>query len=158
MDLMHRFTKLITMRLFVISILFLFSSLIVSSSVLCWETPDEALSQYLAFELAGGRLSSWNFNKYLAVSKDYDEPGWDRITLVKSYKVTPMSCKHNVCSSVVTFVLAPTVGISDPQVVSNPKGGVERITFVAIHGTNGWLLKPNAGFPHILEVTYKNMR
>ncbi len=146
------------MRFFVIWILIISSSLFASSRAFAWRTPDEALSQFLAFELAGGRLGPWDFNKYLAVAKNYDEPGWDSVILVTSYKATPMSCKRGVCASLVTFVLAPTAAISDQQVMSNPGGGTETLEFVAVKGAKGWLLKPNGGYPHILQATYAKLR
>jgi hypothetical protein len=129
-----------------------------SSNAWAWQSPDEALSKFLEFELAGGRLQEWEFNKYLAVGKEHEEPGWDMAVLVKSYSVAPMQCKAGLCSTKVTFQLASTASITSSQVVAYPQGGTESFTFYAVQRSGQWLIGPFNQPPHLSEAAFSKLR
>lgn len=131
---------------------------LISNSAWAWQSPDEALSKFLAFELGGGRLQQWEFGKYLAVGKEYDEPGWDSLVLVKSHSATAMSCKEDLCSASVTFRLTPTTRSTKEQIEPHPDGGTEVFTFYAIKRSSQWLLGPFGKPPHISEATLAKLR
>ena len=132
--------------------LFLILMALISGPTYAWQSPDEALAKFLAFELAGGRLQSWQFSRYLAVGKAYEEPGWDSVVLVKSYSASSMKCMADICSALVTFQLVSTgaaVGNAG-QIEPHPQGGAEAFTFFSIQRDGQWLLGPFKRPPHIL--------
>jgi hypothetical protein len=131
---------------------------LISSSAWAWQTPDEALSQFLEFELSGGRLQKWEFAQYLAVGKEYEEPGWDSVVLTRHYSATRMICKERLCSASVTFELVPTASLANAQVAPRPNGGTEVFTFYAIKNSGQWLIGPLNKPPHISEATYAKVR
>jgi hypothetical protein len=132
--------------------------ILASNSAWAWQSPDEALSKFLEFELAGGRLQEWEFSKYLAVGKEHEEPGWDMVVLVKRYSAAPMQCNAGRCSARVTFELAPTSGISSPQVEPRPQGGHENFNFHAAQRAGQWLIGPFNQPPHISEAAFARLR
>lgn len=131
---------------------------LLSAPALAWQSPDEALAKFLAFELGGGRLQQWEFGKYLAVSKEYDEPGWDQVVLVTGYKASPMACKADLCSARVMFQLAATEGLNNEQLMPFPKGGSQAVTFYAVQHAGQWLLGPFKEPPHILASSLAGRR
>lgn len=131
---------------------------LLSAPALAWQSPDEALARFLEFELAGGRLQQWEFGKYFAVGKEYDEPGWDQAVLVKSYTASPMSCKADLCSARVVFRLAATQGLNVEQLEPLPGGGTQVVTFHAVKRSGQWLLGPFKEPPHILARRHHSRR
>jgi hypothetical protein len=117
-----------------------------AASAHAWPTAQEAIDRFLAFELAGGRLRSWPFHQFLAVPEDYDEPGWDAVSVVRSHSVGPMQCEAAGCSVDVTFTYA--------CMESRPQGGSEVVRYVAVQAGGSWLLESSNGHPRIAESEY----
>jgi hypothetical protein len=133
------------------------------SSAFGWQTPREAIDQFLAYELDGGRLIGWNWHtyttKYIAAPLNYEEPGWDEITLVKSWAVSPPVCSSkNSCIAQIRLSLAPTVGLNDPNVVPHYAGGEEVLSFNLVRNRRGWFVAPEMPSPRVLEATYLRFR
>ncbi len=137
--------------------------LCLSSSAWAWPSPAEAINQFLSFELSGGRLTGdkWNIytTKYLAAPSNYEEPGWDEVTIVKSWSVSQPTCSSpRHCSVNVTFDLLPTSGINDPNVVPHAKGGTESLQFNLVKNKRGWFVAPEMFAPRVLEAEYRKFR
>jgi hypothetical protein len=120
-----------------------------------WSSPREAIEQFLRFDTAGGRMSAWPFQKYLAVPDDYDEPGWDMVDVVKSWRIESLRCDDHRCSAHVSFVHAPTAAAKDDQIASHPDGGVDAVEFVAVRVAGEWLLESSNGMPRISLDVYR---
>jgi hypothetical protein len=116
-----------------------------SQAAHAWPTAREAVEQFLAFELGGGRLRAWPFQQYFAVPADYDEPGWDAVSVVRSHKMKPLQCKPSRCTAEVSFTYAP--------LSARPTGGREVVRYVAVQVDGEWLIEPN-GNPRISEAEY----
>lgn len=126
-----------------------------TSAVHAWPSPREAVEHFLQFELDGGRLAAWPFDKYLAVPKDYEEPGWDEVHVVQSWKIESLRCSDRRCSVHVIFAYVPTVKLGGAQVVPHPDGGTETVDFVAKQVAGSWLLESPMGAPRISLPTFK---
>lgn len=107
-----------------------------------WPSAREAVTRFLQFELAGGRLQSWPFHRYMAVPPGYDEPGWDEVQRVKSHKLLKLACKPARCVAAVSFAYAPS-----PQ---HPQGGQETVEYVVVRVRGSWLLESSNGAPRVL--------
>lgn len=130
---------------------------------LAWDTPDRALSEFLKFELNGGRLTGANWttyvSRYIAAPKNYDEPGWDEVTVVAGYRIRAKQCSSaSRCIALVEFSLFPTAGLDDPNVVAHRNGGREEIKYSLVQQGSAWLLEPNFGAPHVMLTTYLGFR
>jgi hypothetical protein len=131
-----------------------------------WDSPDMAVSELIKFDLDGGRLTSekWDIytSMYLAgLPEDYEEPGWDQVTIVKSYKISNVECSGNVCSVEVEFELFPTEGLKNGQFIEHPKGGIEKVVYTSIKEGLSWKVQTAQSAsgivgPHISITTYKN--
>lgn len=124
-----------------------------------WETPSKAISEFLIFETDGGRLTSETygqyFKMYIAAPKDYDEPGWDEVTVVEDYKLLDVKCLSSKrCEAKVEFVLTPTKKLQVLGIVEHPNGTKEEKTYVIVKRGNSWLLEPGFGSPIITLKTY----
>lgn len=123
-----------------------------SSPSWAWLSPQEAIEQFLAFEVNGGRLTGDNWKtyttKYLAASANYDEPGWDEVTIVKSWVVSKVACPSELrCIADVKFVLVPTVGFNDSNLALHRNGGEEILRFNLVKNTRGWFIAPQMNSP-----------
>ncbi len=144
------------MHLLVRSTALLVATLAFSSTACAWSSPREAVEQFLKFEMAGGRMSAWPFQKYLAVADDYDEPGWDMVEVVESWRIGLIQCGNNrTCTVGVTFTYARTASAKGAQIVPHPSGGAAAVSFVAVEDKGQWLLKSSNGTPRISTAVYK---
>ena len=135
-----------------------------SVSVSAWETPREAISEFLKFELGGGRLSSdgWKIyiSKYIDAPEGYMEPGWDMVTVATEYKIKTVECSSpTTCIATVDFTLYPTENLKSPHVIEHKRGGKEQLKYELINKNKGWLIQPSMGAPIIsLETYHKHMK
>ncbi len=135
---------------------FLVATLAFASTANAWSTPRVAVERFLKFEMAGGRLSAWPFHKYLAVADDYDEPGWDMVEVVESWRIGAIQCSDNrTCRVSVTFAYARTASAKDSQIVAHPTGGTAAVAFVAVEDKGQWLLESSNGTPRISVTVYR---
>lgn len=130
---------------------------------LAWETPTQALQQFLEADAQGMRLQSgMDFDKFYhldaSLAADYDEPGWDSITLIDSYTFTPLQCKAHVCSTKVTFRLTPTATVDDASISAHPTGGSKHMAFTIKKHQNQWRIVPTEQEPHVRFDTYQALR
>lgn len=127
----------------------LIAALVLSASAHAWETPQQAVSEFLKFELGGGRLQAWPIEKYLSVGPDYDEPGWDLVHLIQEAAVLTTSCAKDTCATKVKFLFVPTAPLKLNQVVSHPDGGSEVIEYTTVRKDGSWFLKSSNGIPKV---------
>lgn len=120
-------------------------------------TPQAAVEQFLKFELEGGRLQSWPFQHYLAVAPGYDEPGWDQVHVVESWKAGPARCEAGRCKVTVSFSYTATEKLGAEQVIPHPGGGTEQVEYVAVERGGQWLLESSNGAPRIARATMDKM-
>lgn len=112
-----------------------------------WDTPSKAVSEFLLFELNGGRLSSDRWleytTKYIASFEGYDEPGWDRATVVSRYKIRDLNCAtESSCEASVSFTLYPTRKLRELIVVPHRNGGTMVKRYFMVKKDDSWLIKP----------------
>jgi len=132
--------------------------LLLSQSAGAWSTPRDAIQNFLAFEVSGGRLKSWPFGKYLAVREgEYDEPGWDVVTLVEGYKIQRISCSAASCIARVNFRFVPTKTLTFNDIYPHPDGGTEVVEYKIIQSNGEWLLEPNVAAPKVYLRTYQRL-
>lgn len=141
------------MRLLIGSYLFLCSTL-----AFAWSSPQQALDEFLKFELAGGRLAAWDFKKYLAVDKNYDDPGWDEIHLVKQHRVIDLKCTAHECLGRVEISFAPTQKLTADQLVPHPKGGKALLRYHVVKKDKQWLLTHAGGQPLVDIEVYRRWK
>ncbi len=132
-------------------------ALILCASAQAWDSPRQAIDMFLKFELAGGRLQSWQFNKYLAVPKGYDEPGWDQVHLVESAKVLSTKCNTSRCVAKVQFIYVPTSRMNLMQVFPHHDGGSEVLDYVIVEHGGQWLLEGDNGAPRVTQADFKRL-
>jgi hypothetical protein len=131
-----------------------------AANVYAWETPKEALEQYLQFELNGGRLSSDSFadyqNKYTHFpSDDYEEGGWDSVIVVSDVTIDQINCEANSCRAGLTFTRVPTDDLSGPRVVEEELDGPDSIEVVVENRAGDWRIQPIDNYPRISLETYE---
>jgi hypothetical protein len=63
-------------------------------------TPKEVVRLYCDFDLKTGRISTANFAKLPPLVTWEEEPGWDTVTIVSSFKI--LSAKQSQDSAIVT--------------------------------------------------------
>lgn len=127
-----------------------------------WSSPNEALDEFLRYELNGGRLTGEHWNdyvtKYIHAPAGYNEPGWDEVTVVETYKVGRMQCESvSKCRAAVTFVLAPTPALSNASrhAAEHPQGGTEETSYELRRTDDGWRVEPSFGAPRIYLSVYR---
>jgi len=130
---------------------------------LAWNSPKEAIDRFLSFELNGGRLTSLNWKtyteKYIAAPPDYDEPGWDQVTVVTSWKTSSPRCtSRSRCTIDVSFTLLPTADLNDSNVIAHPDGGTETLTYKLVKHRKDWRIEPEMPAPRILDTHYRKLR
>jgi hypothetical protein len=126
-----------------------------SLDALAWPSPREAIEEFLKFELAGGRLQSWQFKRYLAVDDDHDEPGWDVVHVVEGAKVLSLACGPRKCTAKVEFTYAPTESFTSPGILPHPKGGSETIEYTIVRAGGEWLLQSTRDCPRVSYLELK---
>lgn len=139
------------------------SLLLLSSQAQAWETPSQAIAEFLKFELNGGRLTGEHWQEYttqyVAAPAGYDEPGWDEATVVASAKVTGIRCAAQAkCSAQVRFVLHPTKNLGDTSVVPHEKGGNMLKKYLVVKTEGTWRIEPSFGAPIISIDAYNKHR
>ena len=128
-----------------------------------WDSPAQAISEFLKFELKGGRLTGERWreytSKYIAAPADYDEPGWDEVTVIRSAKVGSLSCVSEArCSANVWFILYPTKDLRGPSFVPHKRGGNMKKHYTAVKSDGSWLIEPSFGSPIVsIEAYIKHM-
>jgi len=142
---------------------FLALCLVACNPAFAWHSPKEAIEHFLSFELNGGRLSSTNWKayteKYIAAPPDYDEPGWDQVAVVTSWKTSNPRCtSQNRCTVEVRFTLLPTAELNDPSVIAHPAGGTETLTYKIVRHRKDWRIEPEMPAPRILDTHYRKLR
>ena len=141
----------------------LLASCLLASPACAWDTPSKAVSEFLLFELNGGRLSSDRWleytTKYIASFEGYDEPGWDRATVVSRYKIRDLNCAtESSCEASVLFTLYPTRKLRELIVVPHRNGGTMVKRYFMVKKDDSWLIKPiepSIGSPIISIETYR---
>ena len=132
----------------------LLAGLFASGSALAWETPQLALSEFLKFELSGGRTSAWPLTEYLAVEKGYDEPGWDMVSLIRRHQVLALRCSGERCTAKVQFEFQPTKRLKSEQLLPHPEGGREVVEYPLVRVNGEWLLADTKGTPRVSYTAY----
>ncbi|MBB5205740.1 hypothetical protein HNQ51_003067 [Inhella inkyongensis] len=103
-------------------------------------TPRAALQAFLQAELAGARLDSDGWRRLIAnhveAGSDYEEPGWDSVTLVRKAQIGRIQCSRGrECRAKVRFELeGADVHPAD-----------EQEDYVLHKGADGWRV---ATWPH----------
>lgn len=132
----------------------------ITSMARAWETPSQALTEFLNFELNGARISSERWSQlrtYLAMPEDYSEPGWDEATVVKRYRVLGVECASATrCQARIEFDLFPTAGLRTPAVEDHPKGGKKILQYQLVALQGSWRVEAGFGAPVITIQTYRN--
>lgn len=139
--------------------IFLGITLLLCTSVShAWPDARQALDEFLKFELNGGRLSSWDFKKYLVVDKEFEEPGWDEIHLVQKHHVVEFTCKSEQCLGRVEVVFEPTRKYVGEQLVPHPKGGHALLRYHIVKSGKQWLLTHPGGQPLVSTAAYQHWK
>lgn len=146
-------------------VLILLATTLMASYAYAWDMPSSAITKFLAFELDGGRLSGdsdkWTeyTTKYIAAPENYDEPGWDVVTVVKSHRVLGVKCSSPAsCNATVEFSLFPTANLQGLQVVPHPNGGKQVKIYTIVKQGNSWLIEPVFDSPIISIQTYNRLK
>lgn len=119
---------------------------------LAWQTPQQAIDRYLAFEIGGGRLSAWPFERYIVAPEGYDEPGWDVVHPVRNARRRRLHCSGERCSVQVVFDYADTDALPpDWQLLPHPRGGRETLVYEVqrVPGPQGWRVVSVLGPPRV---------
>lgn len=130
---------------------------VVAGTAQAWNTPRQALTNYLQFELSGGRFEDpERFKRYFYLSGS----PWNNTSgaeLVESYRIDFIRCPSTMrCTAKVTFKLLPTAGFTEDfyHHVHNPKGGRDSVRYTLHKGKEGWKLKEEGHvFEYIPRVT-----
>ena len=120
-----------------------------ASTADAWETPRQALDEFLAFELDGGRLQSWPFATYLDVVDEYDEPGWDSVHVVRGAEVVSFDCAKTQCDARVRFDFEPTTTFESERAMPHPDGGSETLEFTVVRSKGQWRLAASGDYPRV---------
>ena len=120
---------------------------------LAWDTPEQAIDAYLAFELDGGRLQAWPFARYIVAPRGYDEPGWDVLHAVRGWQRGAVRCDDPArCEVVVLFEYADTLALPAAwQLMPHPHGGSERVRYALQRqpAPDGWRVASTLGPPRV---------
>ncbi|MBN6151338.1 hypothetical protein JR065_13395 [Xanthomonas sp. AmX2] len=117
-----------------------------------WDTPEQAIDAYLAFELGGGRLQAWPFARYIVAPRGYDEPGWDVLHAVRGWQRGAVRCSAVArCEVVVLFEYADTLALpASWQLMPHPHGGSERLRYtLQRQPAHGWRVAATLGPPRV---------
>lgn len=136
---------------------FVLLALAAPAQALAWASPREAVEQFLAFELDGGRLQSWPAKRFFAVDSGFDEPGWERVHVVESHEVQQTDCSADRCTVRVNFNYVPTRQIKMPRFHSHPAGGSEVVELVAVRVSGQWRLQPLRDSPRVQVLHAKKL-
>ncbi len=134
-----------------------------TSHAFAWEMPSSAITEFLVFELGGGRLSGEKWTeytaKYIAAPEDYDEPGWDVVTVVENNRILEVRCPFPTrCEATVEFTLFPTENLHDVYVVPHPNGGKKIKIYSIVKQGDSWLIEPDGSSPIISTQTYNRQK
>lgn len=135
-------------------IIVLIAALLCCMPAYAWPSPRQAIEQFLQFELAGGRLKSWPFRKYLDVDAEYDESGWDMIHVVRGYKVKSIRCRRETCRAKVVFSY-PAAPLASERIHPQPVAGTETVVYTVIKADGSWLLAGSEGPPRVSQAEFE---
>jgi len=135
-------------------IIVLAAALLCCASAHAWPSPRQAVDQFLRFDLAGGRLQSWPFRKYLDADAGYDEPGWDMIHVVRNYRIASIRCRKGVCRAAVVFAY-PDIALASERIHPHAAGGSETVVFTVVKANGNWLLAGSEGAPRISQAEFE---
>jgi hypothetical protein len=125
-----------------------------------WKSPQQALEEFLKFELEGGRIQSpYSAEKYL-ISPPADEPTGKRtIALVKDHRVMSFFCHGKQCDVKVKFSFVPTKNTKSgtQPLEQHTEGDSKLVDYVVRRVNNSWLVEGTLGTPFVSEDTFKRL-
>lgn len=135
------------------------SLLFISASAVAWPSAEEAVKQFIDFELEGGRLSSSTYKeyeeKYAHIPDDHEEGGWDSVIVINAARIESLTCEVHTCTAKVNFSLQPTAELSGPPPVENDDGGEETVEYTVINKGGDWRVLAVDDYPRISLETYE---
>lgn len=133
--------------------------LFISASAFAWPSAEEAVKQFIDFELDGGRLSSDSYQeyekKYAHVPDTHEEGGWDSVIVVNTARIESLTCEAHTCTAKVNFTLQPTAELAGPPPVENDEGGEETVEYTVINKGGDWRVLAVDDYPRISLETYE---
>ena len=105
-----------------------------------WDSPQQAVSEFLAYELGGGRLHSDEdaYARYMHAAPDHDGIGFDTVLLSDAHSVGKLRCKADRCEVTVHFQL-PGVPEQDDFPLANKKRASSRsVSYSVLNRDGDW--------------------
>jgi hypothetical protein len=139
----------------------------VALPALAWNSPKEAVEKFVEFDFNGGRLLPVDWaaylEKYLHINGDYDEPGWDMVTVIDGYSVGQPRCTASACAVSVKYRLRPIRLLNDRSVIPHRNGGTQSVRFTVKNKDGAWKVEPDPkrffpDYPRISDDTYQQWR
>lgn len=105
-----------------------------------WESPQQAVSEFLSFELGGGRLISdaEGFAQHVHASPDHDGIGFDTVLLSDAHSVGKLSCKADRCQVVVRFQLPGVQEQDDFPLANGKRASSQNVTYTVLNRDGVW--------------------
>ena len=107
-----------------------------------WETPQQAVEQFVAWELGGGRLHSdaEGTDLHVHLEPDYDGMGADTVLLSSGHSVGKLRCQQASCSVVVSYQLPALTGDEALPLGNGTRASSERVSYRVIAVEGDWRL------------------
>jgi hypothetical protein len=114
-------------------------------------TPAEVVRQYCEFDFKIGRISSENFEKQPPVTTWDEEPGWDGVEVVSSFKI--VSSNQSEDRAVVTIKWQVLGEFSGEKVTAGQKEEVVEYQLKLVGGL--WKIDSPVLSPHVSVATLR---
>lgn len=139
-----------------------FALVLASQYAHAWKSPQQAVDEFLKFELDGGRMQpNYAGEKYL-ISPPAEEVNGKKstektIALVKEYKVMAFLCAGKACTVKVKFWFAPSKAIKNgtQTIEAHAEGDSRLVSYTVRRIDNSWLIENDLGIPLVSEDTFK---
>lgn len=123
-----------------------------------WKSPQQAVDEFLKFELEGGRMQ-WPYagEKYLISPPADESVGKKTVALVKEYKIMSFICQGVFCEVKVKFWFASNKAIKNGThpVESHADGDNKLVAYRVHRVNNSWLVENDLGTPLVYEDVLK---
>lgn len=105
-----------------------------------WETPLQAVEQFVAWELGGGRLHSdaEGMQQHLHLEPDYEGIGADTVLLSSGHRLGKPRCHGSSCTVVVNYQLPALTGEEELPLGNGPRARNERVSYRILAVDGDW--------------------
>ena len=105
-----------------------------------WESPQQAIEAFVAWELGGGRLQTDNegLARHVHVDPDYEGMGPDTVMLSDRHSIDAPRCTADSCQVTVRYHLPAADGQEDLPLGNGKRARTQRVSYTVVNRDGHW--------------------